>query len=156
MSNKAIREALATITDTASIRHGVWIAKRNYFHRRQGGGSPENLALKIQEKLKNLEGPDWEIERVNIVDTTDHFKAWPTQSYFEVRFTVVIFRKAKLKVGDKVTILECEEEEDADLRGKEGTIVRLKKGEMLNPNCYMVEIPGLGRIGFDRKELTLS
>jgi hypothetical protein len=80
MTLKQVREALALTVDSVgySRKDECFVAKRSYFYRVQGGGSPDALAAAIQRAVPGA----------NVVKAEDHFKQWPATSYFEVRFTV--------------------------------------------------------------------
>lgn len=77
---KAVREALGATADYVSYspKGECFIAKRMYFYRKQGGGSPEALADAIVAALPGAA----------VIETKDHFHSWPKDSWFEVRFTV--------------------------------------------------------------------
>ena len=55
---------------------GTWILKRSFFYTH--GYSAEKMA----DRLKATDA------RVTIISASDIWKSWPTESYFEVRFTV--------------------------------------------------------------------
>ena len=55
---------------------GTWILKRSFFY------THGNSAYKIADALKAADA------RVTIISASDVWKNWPTESYFEVRFTV--------------------------------------------------------------------
>jgi hypothetical protein len=69
------------ICDSVVCRNGVFIAKRTYYYRH--GLTPRRLSQIITATLKDVG------ININVVDTSDNWHAWPKQSYFEVRFTVV-------------------------------------------------------------------
>lgn len=79
MTLSQVRDALATTVDSVgfSKKDNCFVAKRTYFYRSQGGGSPERVADAIKAAIPSAA----------INSATDHWHAWPKDSWFEVRFT---------------------------------------------------------------------
>ena len=75
MTNKEVKRIIKERVrfDSVSVRKDVLICKQGYFYH--NGQSVEKLARAIKYVLPQVE----------ILETHDYFKAWPADSYMEVR-----------------------------------------------------------------------
>jgi hypothetical protein len=80
MKTSQIKNMLDPIADTVSQKNGVFKAKRFYIYRH--GMTCDKFAEQVSKALRK------EGIQITILDFADHFKQWPNDSRFEVRFTV--------------------------------------------------------------------